>query len=190
MSEVFLSGDSLVGRLLVSHPELTDPPFERAVILILDHHDEGAMGVMLNRPVDVAVDEILPGWGSVASAPAQVFHGGPVEPDSALAVAGVAGSEPVDRVERVLGGFGVIDLDADPEDVRQTITGMRIFVGYAGWGAGQLEQEIRQKSWFLLNSEARDPFTTEPEGMWSQVLRRQGGDLSLVASFPSDPRMN
>ena len=183
---------ALTGRLLVATPQLQHDQFRRAVVLLLDHGEDGALGVVVNRPTDVAVDAVLPAWQPFVALPGRLFQGGPVALDSALGVVAVPGpgdEEPL-GVRRVVGSLGLVDLDTPPEVVVPEVTGLRIFAGYAGWGPGQLEAEIATGSWYVVESEPRDAFSDHPEQLWAEVLRRQGGDLALVASFPDDPSMN
>jgi putative transcriptional regulator len=181
----------LVGRLLVASPLLREPTFHRTVILLLDHSDAGAMGLVLNRPLPVDVDAVLPAWQPHVTAPGRLFRGGPVGPDTALGVVAVPGdgAEP-EGVRRLRSSIGLVDLDADPATVVGGIAGLRIFAGYAGWSAGQLEGEIGDGAWHVVAAEARDPFTDGPEQLWRSVLRRQRGDLAFLASYPDDPSLN
>jgi putative transcriptional regulator len=181
----------LTGRLLVATPLLTDPNFRRAVVLMLDHSDEGGLGVVVNRPLEVSVSAVLPGWQAYATAPGRLFQGGPVALDSALGVVAVPGgsSEP-NGVRRIIGSLGVVDLDAPPQLVVSGVAGLRIFAGYAGWSGGQLETEIGEGAWYVVDAEARDPFSDCPERLWRQVLRRQRGELALVSTYPDDPSHN
>jgi putative transcriptional regulator len=184
-------GRPLVGRLLVATPSLRSPTFDRTVILLLDHGAEGALGVVLNRPMEVEVAAVLPDWQPHVTAPPMLFLGGPVQPDSALGLASVPGDElEPPGVRRISGSLGLVDLDAAPEDVVGRVSGLRIFAGYAGWAAGQLEAEVVEGSWYVVDGEARDPFVTDPQHLWRDVLRRQRGDLAYVASFPPDPSLN
>lgn len=181
----------LVGRLLVATPVLEDPNFKRAVVLVLDHNDEGSLGIVVNRPLEVDVSAVLPVWQPYATAPGRLFQGGPVSLDSALGVVAVPGDaeEPV-GVKRIIGSLGLVDLDIPPQIIAGGVAGLRIFAGYAGWGAGQLENEITEGAWYVVDAEARDPFTDVPQLLWRQVLRRQRGDLAFVSTFPDDPAMN
>jgi putative transcriptional regulator len=181
----------LTGRLLVATPVLTDPNFRRAVVLMLDHSDEGGLGVVVNRPLEVDVSAVLPGWQPYATAPGRLFQGGPVALDSALGVVAVPGgsSEP-HGVRRIVGSLGVVDLDVSPQMVVSGVAGLRIFAGYAGWSGGQLESEIGEGAWYVVDAEARDPFSDAPEQLWRQVLRRQRGELALVSTYPDDPSQN
>ncbi len=181
----------MVGRLLVASPTLTDPNFRRTVVLLLDHNDEGALGIVVNRPLEVDVQAVLPTWQPHVTAPGRLFKGGPVALDSALGVVAVPGddTEPV-GVKRIIGALGLVDLDTPPEVVVGGVAGLRIFAGYAGWAAGQLEAEIDEGAWYVVDAEARDPFSDTPERLWSQVLRRQRGDLAFLSTYPEDPALN
>ncbi len=187
------AGDELrAGRLLVATPALADPNFARMVVLLLDHSGSGALGVVLNQRSPAPVAEVLPDWAGVVSAPPVLFHGGPVGIDSALAVGTLAGGgeeEPVGW-RRLFGNVGVVDLDTPPELIGPALAAMRIFVGYSGWGAGQLEAEIDEGSWYVLPSSPEDLYTTEPQGLWTRVLRRQPGELAWVSTRPLDPSLN
>ncbi len=178
------------GSLLVATPSLVDPNFEHTVVLVLDL-DEGALGVVLNRPSPVPVGEVLPGWEDVLAGPDVLFQGGPVATDSALAVGVLSPGEdePV-GFRRLFGQTGIIDLDAPTEILVPALTGMRVFAGYAGWGLGQLEAEIEEGSWYVLPAVAGDVFGADPEGLWARVLRRQPGELAWVSTRPLDPGMN
>ncbi len=187
---------SLAGRLLAATPLLGDPNFRRTVVLIVeDDPEEGTLGVVLNRPTEVPVGQVLEPWTELVTGPSVVFRGGPVSPNSALALALARGEEePVGW--RSLDGsplmskVGLVDLDAPPELLAGGITSFRVFAGYAGWGAGQLRAEIDEGAWYVLSGEPADAFFAEPERLWPSVLRRQGGELAFVATYPDDPVMN
>jgi len=182
--------ETLTGRLLVATPTLADPNFERAVILVLDHDDDGALGVVVNRPTEVPVTEVLPMWDPMVTGPDVVFQGGPVALDSALGLVAVPpGDEPI-GVRRLHNGFGLVDLDTPPEVVQGAVLRLRIFAGYAGWSPDQLEGEIAEGAWYVVEAQEGDPFTDAPTGLWRQVLRRQSGPLAMVATFPADPSLN
>ncbi|HSJ28665.1 MAG TPA: YqgE/AlgH family protein [Acidimicrobiia bacterium] len=162
------------GTLLVATPVLIDPNFHRSVVALLQHDDEGSLGVVLDRPTTIPVAEFLPEWAPLAAEPAVVFHGGPVEPEIGLGL-------------RVLGGtIETVTLDHDPDDDSP----VRVFSGYSGWSAGQLEQELSEGAWFVVDMEPQDVLTRSPDTLWSSVLRRQPGEISLFATFPLDPQMN
>jgi putative transcriptional regulator len=185
-----------VGRLLVATPLLDDPNFRRGVVLVVEHDPgEGTLGVVLNRPTEVPVDRVLPPWATLVTGPSVVFQGGPVALDSALALARVPGSDDplgwraLDGIPAVA-RLGLVDLDAPPEVLAAEVTELRVFAGYAGWGAGQLRSEIDEGAWFVLPGEPHDVFIDDPEQLWRKVLRRQGGELAIVATFPDDPSLN
>ncbi|GAB3593189.1 YqgE/AlgH family protein [Angustibacter peucedani] len=182
---------NLTGQLLVATPTLRDPTFHKTVVLLLDHGDDGGLGVVLNRPLEVQVDVVLPPWQPHVTAPSVLFQGGPVALDSALGLVGVpgGGSEPA-GVRRINGSLGLVDLDVDPVDVVPELSGLRVFAGYAGWSPGQLEREVEEGSWYVVDAEPRDAFTDTPDLLWRTVLRRQPGDLALVSTFPDDPDLN
>lgn len=181
----------LTGRLLVATPRLNDPNFRRTVVLMLDHSADGALGIVVNRPLEVDVSAVLPSWQPYATAPGRLFQGGPVQLDSALGVVAVPGDdvEPA-GVRRIIGSLGLVDLDSPPQVVARGVAGLRIFAGYSGWSGGQLESEIGEGAWYVVDAEARDPFSDTPEALWRQVLRRQRGELALVSTYPEDPVLN
>ncbi|MEP7022781.1 MAG: YqgE/AlgH family protein [Actinomycetota bacterium] len=187
---------SLGGRLLVATPLLGDPSFRRTVVLIIDdRHAEGTIGVVVNRPSEVPVSQVLPSWAEVVTGPPVVFTGGPVSTDSALALALAGGDgHPVGwrslDSAPVMRRVGLVDLEAPPELLARGITSFRVFAGYAGWGPGQLQAEIDEGSWYVLRGEPADAFSTDPGRLWRAVLRRQGGEIAMVATFPDDPACN
>ena len=186
-----MSIDNATGKLLVATPRTGGKVFRRSVVLVLQHDEDGAQGVVLNRPLHAPVAAVLPPWQDYVTLPAHVFQGGPVALDSALGLVTVPGDLPEPMGVRLLfGGLGLVDLDVPPPEVMPGVAGLRIFAGYAGWTDGQLEQEIRDGGWYVVEAEARDAFTPEPETLWASVLRRQRGNLALVASLPEDPTMN
>lgn len=183
------------GRLLVATPALGDPNFARAVVLLLEHNDSGTLGVIINRPTELAVAEILGPWSELVADPDVVFQGGPVGLDGALALAALSGRARVGDREplgwrRVFGELGLVDLDAAPELLAGDLGAVRVFAGYAGWGAGQLADELSEEAWIVVDSEPWDAFSARPDRLWADVLRRQEGELAFVATCPADPRMN
>lgn len=185
----------LTGRLLVASPMLTDPNFGRTVVLVVEHEPVGTLGVVLNRPTEVRVTDVLEPWGDLTTGPQVMFQGGPVALDSAIAVAGITATvgdeEPLGwRRLEAPASLGLVDLDAPPEVLAAEIGSLRIFAGYAGWSAGQLEGEIEEGGWYVVEAHAEDPFSTRPDRLWRDVLRRQAGGLALVSTFPDDPTQN
>jgi putative transcriptional regulator len=180
-----------VGRLLAATTVLDEPTFRRTVVLVLDHNDDGAMGIVVNRPLEVDVSAVLPAWQPYVTSPGRLFRGGPVQVDSALGVVAVPGdsAEPP-GVRRILGSLGLVDLDTAPETVARGVSGLRIFAGYSGWGPGQLEREVAESAWYVLDAEPRDAFSDAPDQLWRHVLRRQRGELAFVATYPDEPSRN
>jgi putative transcriptional regulator len=193
--------EALVGQLLVATPRLEDPNFARRVVLILDHGGHGALGVVINRPGGVSVAELMKPWHPLATPPSELFTGGPVARNALIGLVrlrshpdtGTEVSEPplgwrllVDDPRPV----GTIDLAVEPSSFGDEVVAARLFSGYAGWDSGQLEEEIREGSWYVVAAEARDPMSADPEGLWRRVLKRQGGALALVSGFPPDPAVN
>lgn len=186
-----MTTDLQAGALLVATPAIEGDVFGRAVILMLHYDDNGAHGLVLNKPMGAAVDAVLPGWQAVTTAPQVVFRGGPVQLDSALGLVAVPGDAPDPLgVKRLFGSIGLVDLDAPTAVVAAELGGMRVFAGYSGWTGGQLENEIARGDWYVLEHEPRDPFTDDPAGLWRAVLARQRDELAMVAWFPADPSLN
>jgi len=175
-------GETLRGRLLVAAPILHDPNFHRTVVLVAEHDDDGAMGLVLNRPTDTPVGDALPELTAIAGDSDPVFLGGPVALESVLAIAEL--DDPEDASELLFGAVGFVQ-EPDVDVLRG-----RVFVGYAGWSAGQLEAELEEESWLVLPAEPDDLFCADPDGLWSAVLRRQGGPYALLSLMPPDPSLN
>jgi len=180
------------GKLLVATPALLDPNFERTVVLMLDVDENGALGVVLNRPSTVPVAEILPEWAELVGTPDVLFSGGPVSTDSALAVAAVTAGQDDEPVgfRGLYDSIGIVDLDTPTEILGPALSRVRIFAGYAGWGQDQLEDEIRSGSWYVVPSTPSDLFGNRPLDLWAGVLRRQPGELAWVSTRPLDPTLN
>ena len=196
-----MAAEVRAGRLLVATPMLGDPNFRRTVVLVVEHEPEqGTLGVVLNRPTKVPVGQVLEPWTELATDPSVVFTGGPVSPSGALALAHVPGTdEPVgwhpleagtQPVPGAVARIGLVDLDAPPGLLAAAIVSLRVYSGYAGWGAGQLQAEIDEGAWYVLPAEPSDAFSPAPERLWPAVLRRQGGELAYVATYPDDPGLN
>ena len=177
------------GRLLVATPTLDDPHFHHSVVFMVEHHADGALGLVLNRPSAESLDVPLDAWVRVQSAPPRVFSGGPVEPDALIALARTDGPVEEDdegHLAPLTASIASADLAADPDEVAPNIRALRVFRGYAGWSAGQLEMEIASGSWLVLDSDESDVFTAEPDELWRTVLRRQPGRLGWLAGAPDD----
>ncbi|MCW2819519.1 MAG: hypothetical protein JWR42_2306 [Marmoricola sp.] len=188
------------GSLLIASASLTDPSFARSLVLLCETGPEGALGVVLDRPSTAPVTDVLPGWGPLLSSPGVLFRGGPVDTDSALALAvlavtprpdGPASPEGWRAFEDVEGPpLGVIDLDTDPGSWVGRLAALRVYAGYAGWGPGQLEEEVADGGWHLAQARPDDLFSARPDQLWHDVLRRQVGPVSLLTTLPEDPALN
>jgi putative AlgH/UPF0301 family transcriptional regulator len=182
------------GSLLVAMPALTDPTFAGAVVYVLDHSDTGTLGVVLGRPSEVRIRDVLPGWSDLAVEPG-VFHvGGPCETDTALCLATTGSrraADPDSGLRQVADEVHLVDLDVDPDDLDGEITGLRVFAGYAGWSDGQLAGEIAEGAWACVSGTPADVLAgcSGPE-LWRAVLRRQRGRLAVLSTTPADPSAN
>jgi putative transcriptional regulator len=179
--------ESLQGRLLIASPSLVDPNFRRTVVLITVHGDEGAMGIVLNRPAPAAVAEAVPHLEHLVAEGDAVFVGGPVQPEAVTALAEVEDTEALALPVFDAVGFLPAELDAE---AGATTRRARVFAGYAGWGDGQLEAELGEAAWIVEPARPDDVFSERPEELWADVLRRKGGEFRLLATMPEDPSLN
>jgi putative transcriptional regulator len=180
--------ESLAGQLLLASPSLRDPNFNRTVILVGVHSDEGAMGVVLNRPSDVTVGEAVPQLEPAIDEAEPIYVGGPVQPGSIVFLAEFLDPAPAGLF--VLGRIGFPVPDVDVDELAQATDRGRVFAGYAGWGEGQLEAELDQGDWIAHAALPEDVFTQAPAELWSAALTRKGGSYALLARMPFDPRVN
>ena len=181
------------GSLLVSSIELVEPTFRRTVIYIIEHNDAGSLGVVINRPSETAVHNVLPNWSELAAKPQALYVGGPVKRDSALCLATVRTGVSIAGVpglRRVDGRVVMVDLDSDPADIAPLVEGVRIFAGYSGWTFGQLEGELDREDWMVLSALPSDVIGPARIDLWAHVLRRQPMPLALLASHPIDVERN
>lgn len=183
----YLSSTSTRGQLLVATPPLEDPNFDRTVVLILEHQDSGAIGVVLNRDTHAPVASLLPDWEQRCQPMSTIFRGGPVSVGSLIGL-----SEPFPELDPdahriMLSDRFVVSVDlAEPGDGGRT----RIFAGYSGWGPGQLEAELAAAAWLVIPAELDDVLTTEPNSLWRRVLARQGGRTAWLSHAPDDLSAN
>lgn len=176
------------GRLLVALPVLDDPNFSRSVVLVIEHDADGALGLVLNRPTTTPIEDVLQGWSLLAAEPANLYGGGPVEPQ---AVVGLAVADPLASAGvAITGRIRTVDPTDDPMTLAGEVERARIFAGYAGWAPGQLEDELAQQAWLVVDAEADDVVSDRPAELWHTVLGRQPGAARLMATFPDDPRLN
>jgi putative transcriptional regulator len=179
--------DSLRGHLLIAGPSLVDPNFWRTVVLVGEHSEEGALGVVLNRASDAAVDETVPELTILADDLGHVHVGGPVQPSAIVVLADFL--EPERAASLVLDSVGFLPAEVDPTTLGE-LKRARVFAGYAGWGPGQLDGELEEGSWIVEPALPEDVFTSDPDALWSDVLRRKGGPFGVLALMPPDPSLN
>jgi putative transcriptional regulator len=178
---------SLKGHLLVAGPNLVDPNFRRTVVLVGEHSDEGALGVVLNRTAGATVEEALPELAALVGGEEALYVGGPVQPSAVVVVAEF--EEPAEAETLILEDVGFLPSEVDPETLGP-LRRARVFAGYAGWGPGQLEDELEEGSWIVEPAVPDDVFTGDPEALWSEVLRRKGGPFSVLSLMPPEPSLN
>jgi len=177
---------SLQGKLLVSSPSLVDPNFRKTVVLVAHHDDDGAMGLVLSRPSDIAAADAVPLLEGLPGSADPVFVGGPVQPEAFMVLAEF---DDVDEAAApIMNDLGFMPADTEPDDL--SIKRMRLFAGYSGWGAGQLEAELAEPSWIVVDAEPDDAFADDGDGLWGLVLARKGGEYALLARMPPDPSLN
>jgi putative transcriptional regulator len=180
--------ESLTGQLLLASPTLRDPNFIRTVVLVSVHSEEGAMGVVLNRPSEVTVSEAVPQLEDAVAEEEPVYVGGPVQPSSIVFLAEFLDPSPAGLL--VLGRIGFPAPDAGIEELTEATARRRVFAGYAGWGEGQLDAEVQEGDWIAHTALPEDVFTDLPEELWATVLTRKGGSYALIARMPADPSVN
>jgi putative transcriptional regulator len=180
--------ESLTGQLLLASPALRDPNFARTVVLIGVHSEEGAMGVVLNRPSMLTVGEAVPALEPTLDENEPVYIGGLVQPSSIVLLAEFLDPGPAGLL--VLGRIGFPAPDADVEELTRATARGRVFAGYAGWSEGQLDAELDQGDWIVQAAQPEDVFSQDPEELWESVLTRKGGSYALIARMPVDPSVN
>ena len=178
----------LRGKLIVAGPKLYDPNFHRTVVLICEHTDDGALGLIVNRPTPVEVGDAVPELSELLGPTDRLFAGGPVQPQSIVLLAEL--EDPPEEALMVTGDVGLVLQGVDLEDLAAMARRGRAFLGYAGWGPGQLEDELERDDWLVVDAEPDDAFAEEAEAMWAQVLARNGGEYALLATMPPDPSLN
>ncbi|MGH2948847.1 MAG: YqgE/AlgH family protein [Solirubrobacteraceae bacterium] len=179
----------LRGKLLLASPTLLDPNFVRTVILVAEHTDEGAMGLVLNRPAASTVSEVVPDLAWLAGEDEQVYVGGPVAETAVIVLAEFVRPELAGALVEADLGFIGTDAD-DPEALEGAVRRARVFAGHAGWGPGQLEGELEEEAWIVEPPRREEIFTEDAQGLWAAVLRRKGRRYALLATMPLDPSLN
>lgn len=180
---------SLRGRLVVASPAMLDPNFRRTVVLLIEHGEEGALGVVLNRATEMPVGEPLPAWHDHAAEPAVVFVGGPVQRGSAICLGRSTTAIRSPGWAPVFDAIGTVDLNDPPAEIPD-VAQVRVFAGHAGWGPLQLEDEMDEGAWVVCDADPADVLDPEPDLMWDRVVERQPGVVALLTRFPPDPDLN
>ena len=180
-----MAAEYLKGQLLIAAPILLDPNFRRSVVLVIEHSAEGALGVILNRPTELAVADAVPELAELDDG--CVFAGGPVQPQAVIALAEYSGAPPEGAV---CGPIAPVGIESDMDTLADRVTRVRVYAGYSGWGEGQLEDELEEDSWFVEPALPGDVFCADAHALWSHVLERKGGPYRLLARMPEDPGMN
>jgi putative transcriptional regulator len=179
--------ESLKGQLLIAGPSLLDPNFRRTVVLVGEHTEDGALGLVLNRASEATIDEAVPELTVLVDSLALVHFGGPVQPSAIVVLADFV--DPDRAGAFVLDSVGFLPSEVDPEELGD-LRRARVFAGYAGWGPGQLDDELEEGSWIVEPALPEDVFTDQPEELWADVLRRKGGPFGVLALMPHDPSLN
>jgi putative transcriptional regulator len=180
--------DSARGQLLIAGPGLIDPNFWRTVVLIVEHSEEGAFGLVLNRPSETLVGEAVPEIEELVDRDEPLYIGGPVQPSGVVVLGRF--EDPADEALVAFEDVGVLGVGSPADEHAAGLRAGRAFVGHAGWGTGQLDEEIERGDWILEPAEVEDAFCEEPRQLWSRVLTRKGGSYALVARMPADPSLN
>jgi len=180
-------GESLRGHLLIASPVLTDPNFSRSVVLITEHGPDGAMGVVLNRPSEIEVGDVAPELSGVVDGE-PVFVGGPVQPQALVVLADF--DDPDAAAWVVVDSVGFVAAETEYSDLATMVRRGRVYAGYSGWGAGQLEAELAEEAWIVEPPLPEELFAPDAEALWPQVLERKGGQFALLARMPDDPTLN
>jgi putative transcriptional regulator len=173
---------------LIAGPALVDPNFWRTVVLVIDHSEEGALGLVLNRPSETSVGEAVPQLEELIDPDERVYIGGPVQPASVIVLAEF--EDPTDSALLAFDDIGVLGTGSSPEERVAGVRTGRAFVGHAGWGPGQLDAEIERDDWILERARRGDAFAQAPRELWRSVLERKGGSYALLARMPPDPSVN
>jgi putative transcriptional regulator len=178
----------LEGQLLIASPSMSDPNFARTVVAIANHDEDGALGIVLNRPSDTEVVEAVPELDGVMDADEVVYVGGPVQPASIVVLAEF--EDPAEAAYLVVDAVGLVSDRTGLERLGVATARRRVYAGYTGWGPGQLEAELEREDWITEPALAEDVFAPDPTELWGSVLQRKGGQFRLLARMPVDPSVN
>jgi len=181
-------GELLKGQVLIASPSIFDPNFRQAVVLIAQHDETGAMGVILNRPSEAAVRSLSPALARLTGLDDSVYVGGPVDETSLIVLAQF--DEPDAAALMVLGDVGFVAVGSDLDEVGGIIRRARVFAGHSAWAPGQLEMEMEREDWIVEPASHDDVFAAHAQELWHAVLERKGGNFAVVARMPFDPSVN
>jgi putative transcriptional regulator len=187
-NEKIRSVDSTRGQLLIAGPTLRDPNFWRTVVLMVEHNDEGALGLVLNRPSETTVAEAVPQLLELVDPDDDVLVGGPVQQSAVIVLAEF--EDPGDAALIAFDDIGILGNGFGPDQVGAGVRTARAFAGHAGWGPGQLDGELERGDWILEPARRDDAFSDDPRALWPAVLTRKGGSYALIARMPEDPSVN
>ena len=176
------------GQLLIARPTLRDPNFWRTVVLVVEHSEEGALGLVLNRPSESKVSEAVPQLAELVDSDAEVLVGGPVGQSAVIVLADF--EDPDEAAMIAFDSVGVLGGNTPPGHLGDGLRRARVFAGHSGWGPGQLDGELERGDWILEPARHDDAFADDPGELWSDVLSRKGGSYALVAKMPADPSLN
>jgi putative transcriptional regulator len=180
--------NSARGQLLIAGPALLDQNFWRTVVLMVEHNEEGALGLVLNRPSETSIGDAVPQLDELLDSDDPIFIGGPVQPSAVIVLAEF--EDPSDAALLAFDDVGVLGTGASLDDPVAGVRRGRAFVGHAGWGPGQLDGELERGDWIVEPATVDDAFSPEPEALWPEVLTRKGGSYALIARMPPDPSVN
>ncbi len=180
--------DSLKGQLLIAGATLPDPNFARTVVLVCEHSEDGALGLVLNRPGELVVGESAPELSELLGDEAVIDSGGPVQTDALLVLAEF--EDPDQAGIQIVENVGLVGDRSEIDDLVDETLRARVFAGYAGWGPGQLDAELEREDWFVAPAGTDDIFNPDADELWSRVLARKGAHFALVARMPIDPSVN
>lgn len=176
------------GKLLIASPALIDPNFARSVVLMAEHTGDGAMGLVLSRPSDAEVAVAVGELGGIVAPGDLVYDGGPVQTSAVMVLAEF--NDPSSSAAVVLGDVGFLPSHGDPEVLADGLRRTRVFAGHSGWGPGQLDAELEEGSWIVVEARIDDVFAPDPDELWGEALQRKGGAFALLARMPVDPSVN
>ena len=177
------------GILLIADPFLKDPNFMRTVVFLCEHQDEGSFGFVLNRSYDYSLDELVNGLDDLKL---PVFYGGPVQMDTIHFLH--------QYPDKIPGGYEIAegifwggDFDIAIKLIRDGAIDqkrIRFYIGYSGWGSGQLNDELKEKSWLTVQANRKIIFHKQTDEIWKESLKLLGGDYEMMINFPIDPQLN